>query len=158
MMQTRPGDIDPGIITYLQKERKMSVNQIDDLLNNRSGLLGIAGRGDMRDILFLAGEKVEDESYQPKGFDDCKQIDIDRAKLALKMFCYRVSKYIGAYNVILGGLDGLIFGGAIGSGSSILRRKISREISKTIKGVKITHLETNEELQIAKEIAHFLAK
>jgi acetate kinase len=152
MMQTRSGDIDPGIITYLQNENNFKAEQIDDLLNNQSGLLGISGRGDMRDILFLAGERVEDDNYKPEGFDNCSQSDINRAKLALEMYCYRVSKYIGGYGAILGDLDGIIFGGAIGSGSSVIRKRITSNISRAIEGVKITQIETNEELQIANEI------
>ncbi len=152
MMQTRPGDIDPGIITYLEKEEEMTTEQIDNLLNNDSGLKAVAGRGDMRDILFLAGEKVEDDNYQPKGFDDCQEEDIKLAKLALKMFVYRVKKYIGAYTAALTKLDGLVFSGSIGSGSSVIREKITRDLKHILKGTKITHLKTNEELQIAKEI------
>jgi len=152
MMQTRPGDLDPGIVIYLAKEKEMSIKQIEDLLNNTSGLKSIAGRGDMRDILFLAGEKVEDDDYEPKGFDDCKKEDIEMAKLALEMFVYRVKKYIGAYSAVLGEVDGLVFGGAIGNGSSVIREMITNDLKNILKGTKITHLKTNEELQIVREI------
>lgn len=158
MMQTRPGDIDPGIITYLEKERNLTSNQIEDILNNQSGLLAIAGRSDMRDILFLAGEKIEDDNYQPKGFEKCGQEEVDRAKLALEMFIYRVQKYIGAYTAVLGRTDLIVFGGAIGSGSSVIREKITRDLSFMLKGTKITSLETNEELQIARDIDLELSK
>ncbi|MCX6876488.1 MAG: acetate/propionate family kinase [Verrucomicrobia bacterium] len=104
LMGTRSGDLDPGVVTYLEREEGMTGTQIDELLNKRSGLLGISGiSSDMREILKAA------EAGQP------------RALLALKTYCYRVRKYIGAYVASMGGLDAVIFTGGIGQGSAEVR-------------------------------------
>jgi len=153
MMQTRGGDLDPGIILYLIEHQNYNLKKLTQLLNYKSGILGITGKyQDMRDILFLAGEKVEDEDYKPEGFDNCTKEDIKRAKLALEIFIYRVQKYIGGYTAILGGLDGLIFGGAIGAGSSVIRNRITTGIEEVLGKIKAVKIKTDEEKQIAKEI------
>jgi acetate kinase len=104
IMGTRSGDIDPGIITYLEREEGLTGAQIDQILNKQSGLLGLSGiSGDMREIEQAAAEGDT------------------RALLALKAFCYRVRKYIGAYLAAMGGLDVLIFTGGIGQGSAGVR-------------------------------------
>lgn len=104
IMGTRSGDLDPGVIAFLERNEKLSVPQIDELLNKKSGLLGLSGvSSDMREIL-----KAADEGNR-------------RALLALKTFCYRVRKYIGAYAASLGGLDALVFTGGIGQGSAVVR-------------------------------------
>jgi acetate kinase len=104
IMGTRSGDLDPGVITYLQREDGLTVAEIDHLLNKKSGLLGISGiSGDMREI----------EQAAATG-------DV-RALVALKAFSYRVRKYIGAYLAAMGGLDVLIFTGGIGQGSAGVR-------------------------------------
>jgi len=74
-----------------------------------------------------------------------------RAKLALEIYCYRIKKYIGAYFAILGGLDALIFTGAIGYGSRIIRNMVTKDLS-VLKRVKILSIESNEELMIAREV------
>jgi acetate kinase len=104
IMGTRCGDLDPGVITYLQLEDKLTGDQIDQLLNKKSGLLGLSGiSGDMREVeQAAAGGDV-------------------RALIALKAFSYRVRKYIGAYLAAMGGLDVLIFTGGIGQGSAGVR-------------------------------------
>ncbi|MFI5131471.1 MAG: acetate/propionate family kinase, partial [Chitinophagales bacterium] len=104
IMGTRCGDLDPGVITYLEREAGLKAEQIDQLLNKQSGLLGLSGiSGDMREIEKAAGDG-----------------DI-RALVALKAFTYRVRKYIGAYVAAMGGMDVLIFTGGIGQGSSGVR-------------------------------------
>jgi len=104
IMGTRCGDLDPGVITYLERETGMKAEQIDQLLNKQSGLLGLSGiSGDMREI----------EKAAMNG-------DI-RALIAVKAFTYRVRKYIGAYLAAMGGMDVLIFTGGIGQGSSVVR-------------------------------------
>jgi acetate kinase len=104
IMGTRCGDLDPGVIAFLERNEKLTVPQIDELLNKKSGLLGLSGiSSDMREIL--------------KGADDGNR----RALLALKAFCYRVRKYMGAYVASLGGLDAIVFTGGIGQGSSVVR-------------------------------------
>lgn len=107
IMGTRSGDVDPGALTYLLREGAVSPETLDDLLNHRSGLLGISGSsGDM--VALLAKEA---QGY-PTAHD------------AIEMFCYRVRKYIGAYIAVLGRADAVVFGGGIGERSPEIRRRI----------------------------------
>ncbi|MGH8092929.1 MAG: acetate/propionate family kinase [Chthoniobacterales bacterium] len=104
VMGTRCGDLDPGIIGFLERSVRLTSAQIDEMLNKKSGLLGLSGvSSDMREILTAAGQGNR------------------RAILALKTFCYRVRKYIGAYVASLGGLDAVVFTGGIGQGSAVVR-------------------------------------
>ena len=104
IMGTRCGDLDPGVVTFLQRSEGMDAAQVDELLNKKSGLLGLSGlSGDMREILEAA-----DEGHA-------------RAQLALKAYCYRVRKYIGAYIAAMGGVDAVIFTGGVGQGSAMVR-------------------------------------
>jgi len=108
MMATRPGDIDPGVILHLMTKEHMSPKEVSDMLNKKSGLLGISGVSkDVRDLL---------KSKNP------------RAKLALEIFCYRITKYIGAYAAALGGLDAVVFTAGIGQNSGLLRGMILKEL------------------------------
>ena len=103
-MGTRCGDLDPGVIGFLERTEKLTPSQIDEILNKKSGLLGLSGiSSDMREIL-----KAADEGDR-------------RALLALKTYCYRVRKYIGAFIASLGGVDAVIFTGGIGQGSATVR-------------------------------------
>jgi acetate kinase len=103
IMGTRCGDVDPGVIGFLERDG-LTGAQIDEILNKKSGLLGLSGvSSDMREVL-----KAADEGNH-------------RALLALKAFCYRVRKYIGAYVASLGGLEAVIFTGGIGQGSAVVR-------------------------------------
>jgi acetate kinase len=103
IMGTRSGDLDPGVIGFLERDG-LTGAQIDEMLNKKSGLLGLSGvSSDMREILTAADQGNR------------------RALLALKAFCYRVRKYIGAYVAALGGLDAVIFTGGIGQGSAVVR-------------------------------------
>ena len=111
VMGTRSGDIDPGLLIYLLKNGDYNVNTLDDLLNQRSGLLGLSGNsGDVREL-----EKAAEEG-------DTK------AELALELFAYRVSKYIGAYAVALEGVDAIAFTGGIGQHSRLMRSRICRRL------------------------------
>jgi acetate kinase len=104
IMGTRSGDLDPGVLAFLERTEKLTSAQIEELLNKKSGLLGLSGiSSDMREIL-----KAADEGHQ-------------RALLALKAYCYRVRKYIGAYVASMGGLDTVIFTGGVGQGSAVVR-------------------------------------
>jgi acetate kinase len=106
-MTTRSGDLDPALPLYLIEKAGFSPDEVDDLLNKRSGLLGMSGRSaDIRDLL-----KAETDADAG-------------ARLALGVFCYRVRKYIGAYAAALGGLDAIVFGGGIGENSAELRARI----------------------------------
>ncbi len=107
MMGTRPGDLDPGALSYLLREAGVSVEELDDILNHRSGLLGVSGSsGDMATLL------AEEAQGYPRSRD------------AIEMFCYRVRKYIGAYIAVLGRVDAIVFGGGIGERSPEIRRRI----------------------------------
>ena len=104
IMGTRCGDLDPGVLAFLEREEKLSASKSEDLLNKKSGLLGLSGiSSDMREIL-----RAADQGNR-------------RALVALKAYCYRVRKYIGAYVASMGGLDAVIFTGGVGQGSSIIR-------------------------------------
>ena len=106
MMGTRSGDIDPAIIPFLMKERDLSMVEIDDILNKQSGLKGICGMNDMRDI-HGAAEKGD-----------------TKAALAVDMFVYRIKKYIGAYYAVTGPLDALVFTAGIGENDDIVRARV----------------------------------
>jgi acetate kinase len=104
VMSSRPGDIDPGIVVYLQKAAGFSIEETERLLNVSSGLLGISGiSGDMRSLL---------ESSEPS------------ARLAIDIYCYRARKYIGAYAAALGGVDAILIGGGVGENAPVIRGKI----------------------------------
>ena len=104
MMGTRSGSIDPAIVTYLLREKQVSAEQIDQLLNEKSGLLGISGvSSDMRKIVAAMKEGHE------------------RAKLAFEMFVHRLKYYAGAMSASLGGMDVLVFSGGIGENSREVR-------------------------------------
>ncbi len=135
MMISRSGDIDPGVITYLQKKEGLNVDEINKILNFESGVYGVCGEKDWLTVL----KKMK------QGNKECK--------LAFDMFCLRVKKYIGAYYAELGGLDALIFTGSIGSGDKKTRETICEKLP-FLERVKIEAIETNEELQIAKEITN----
>ncbi|MCF6153993.1 MAG: acetate/propionate family kinase [Candidatus Brocadia sp.] len=104
IMGTRCGDVDAGVITFLERTAGLTVQQIDELINKKSGLLGLSGiSSDMREILKAS------EAGEP------------RALVALKTYCYRVRKYIGAYVAAMGGLDAVVFTGGVGQGSAMVR-------------------------------------
>jgi len=104
VMATRSGDLDPTVITYLQRQAGLSADELEQMLNKQSGLLGLSGdSGDMRLLL---------------------NSDSSDAQLAVDLYCYRVRKYIGAYLAVLGGVDAILFGGGVGENSSQVRMKI----------------------------------
>ncbi len=140
MMMTRPGDIDSGALLFLAKKEKISIPQLDDILNKKSGVLGISGVStDLREVRGAA-----------KGGNR-------RAKLSIDVFCYRIQKYIAAYYGILGKVDVLVFTGAIGVGSRSIRNKITKGL-KILKDVKILVIPTDEEMQIVQEVEEYLKK
>lgn len=155
IMGTRSGDIDHAIIFYLVDTLGYSLGEVKTLLTNKSGMLGLTGHIDLRDI----------QSGAEEGNKDCM--------LALEMNAYRIKKYIGAYAAAMNGLDAIVFTAGIGENSSILRGMVCsqmeylgleldthknevrsqqvREINATTSKVKILVAPTNEELEIAKE-------
>ena len=128
VMGTRSGDIDPAIILYMQRELGMSVDEVDKLLNKKSGLLGISGNNDVRSLI---------------------ESDSEKSKLALDIMIRRIKKYIGSYMALLGRVDAIVFTGGIGEHSSYIRDAVlDNDFAKNIKTLVI---ETNEELEIANE-------
>jgi len=108
VMGTRSGDMDPAVPLYLVKDLGMSPEAVDDLLNQQSGLQGLCGRRDMRDIQ-----------------EQARQAD-RAAQTALEVFVYRIQKYIGAYTAVLGGVDAIVFTAGIGANSALVRREVLR--------------------------------
>lgn len=161
IMGSRSGDIDQSVIFYLVNNLGYCVTEINNILNKKSGMLGLTGYSDLRNI------EVEAE----KGNKDCQ--------LALEMNAYRIKKYIGAYVSVMNGLDAIIFTAGIGENSSTLRQLICnemdylgiqidntkneirsnalREIQHSSARVKIIIIPTNEELEIAKQSYQLLS-
>ncbi len=147
VMGSRSGDIDPSIIFYLQRHKGYDIDKIDHLLNHESGLIGLCGEKDMRDIVKKA---KTNEDY----------------RLALDVFVYRIQKYIGAYMAILGSVDAIVFTGGIGEHSCEVRemvcagleglgviidpdKKENTEVQSDSSSVRICVISTDEELEIA---------
>jgi acetate kinase len=155
VMGTRCGDLDPSIPFYLARSTGKSYDEIEKILNKESGLKGICGYNDMREV-----ERLAAGGNTP-------------AKLAIEMFCYRIKKYIGAYYAAIGSLDAIIFTGGIGENSNVIRKescaglqnlgiaideaknhvrasKIT-DISASSSKIKVIIVPTNEELEIAQQ-------
>lgn len=161
VMGTRCGDIDPAIHYYLAANTGMDLAEIDNMLNRRSGLAGICGLNDMRD-LHAARENGD-----------------TRAQLAFDMFCHSIRKYIGAYCAVLGRVDALIFTAGIGENDDLARGAIcaglgglnivldaaknglrsgeARDISAAESKVKVLVVPTNEEIAIAEATMRVLS-
>jgi acetate kinase len=127
MMGTRPGDLDPGALSYLLRDAGLSADELDDVLNHRSGLLGVSGSSS--DMAILLSDEAQGHP---------------RANAAIEMFCYRVRKYIGAYIAVLGHVDAIVFGGGIGERAGEIRRRIIEPLEPV--GVRIDD-ERNESLK-----------
>ncbi len=120
-MGTRTGDIDPAIVPFLMEKENLSVGEVNDVLNKKSGVLGVSGlSSDFRDL-----EQAAEQGNK-------------RAELALSMFAYSIIKYIGAYTAALGGLDAVVFTGGIGENSKDMRDRV-------LKGLAYTGLQIDEE-------------
>lgn len=110
VMATRSGDLDPGLLVYLMRSENLNADQIDDLVNRQSGLLGVSEISpDMRDL--LAAEATN-----------------SRAVDAVAIFCYQAKKWIGAFAAALGGLDTLVFAGGIGEHAPEVRARICKDL------------------------------
>ena len=157
MMATRSGNIDPAIPILLNKQG-LKPEEIENILNRKSGLLGISGfSGDMRDIIEKSQSLDEVESLtleNSKEFDSRKSQKL-RAGLALQMYAYQIKKYIGAYAVALGGLDALVFTGAVAEGSKLVRSMITHGLSEVLGRFETLIIPANEELAIAKKTLAF---
>lgn len=156
IMGTRSGDIDPAVVFFLHDKLGKSVGDIDNLLNKRSGLLGLTGANDLRDIQ----RRHEDGD--------------EAATLALTMYTYRIKKYIGAYFAVLGRVDAVVFTAGVGQNSALVRALVCdglaglgirldaarnearngddvREIQADDSAARVLVIATNEELEIARQ-------
>ncbi len=153
MMGTRSGAIDPAIHAYLAEHQKLSVKEIDEILNKKSGLKGICGMNDMRDI------------HAARESGDSK------AQLAFEMFCHGIKRHLGMYLAVLGGADALVFTAGIGENDEFVRAEVcsgledlgialdaglndrrsgeARCISRPNTKIPVLVIPTNEELEIA---------
>lgn len=161
MMGTRSGDIDGGAITFLEKKLCLDADGMSNLLNKKSGVLGITGiSSDMREI-----ESANDEGNE-------------RAKLALDMYSYRIKKYVGAYAAAMGGCDIIVFTAGVGENQASMREDVCKNMeymgvkldvdkNKTIRGeeaiistpdskVTVCVIPTDEELMIATDTMNLL--
>ena len=154
-MGTRCGDLDPAIHFYLAREAGLSMEEVEKLLNKQSGLKGICGANDMREIIRLA------------------ELGGQKAQLAIDLYCYRIKKYIGAYFAVLGHVDALVFTGGIGENAALIRQHSCEglnglgiildeqknasststlmEVQDARSKVNILVIPTNEELEIARQ-------
>lgn len=160
IMGTRSGDVDPSIIFHMVNSLGYSLDAVNNLLQKQSGMLGLTGFSDLRDI----------ESNAAKGNLDCQ--------LALDMNAYRIKKFIGSYAAVLNGLDAIIFTAGIGENSSYIRKLVCtdmdyfgleldsvtneirskeiREINTPDSKTKILVIPTNEEIEIANQVYELL--
>lgn len=160
IMGTRSGDIDPSIIFHLVNQYGFDVEQVSTLLNKQSGMVGLTGFSDMRDI------------------NNAQQQGNAEAKLALEMYAYRIQKYIGGYAAALNGIDAIIFTAGVGENDAATRLRVCtnmnflglqidaeknstvttgvREINTVNSAVKILIIPTNEELEIVKQCYQLL--
>ncbi len=156
-MSTRSGDLDPGLVWYLARTEQMSAKQFSEMVNFQSGLLGISEiSSDMRDLL---DREIQDE----------------RAAIAIALFCYQVKKWIGAFAAALGGVDTLVFAGGIGENAPTVRARIcdglgflgieleakrnaanEDVISAVTSRVPVRVIHTDEALMIARLVCHTL--
>ncbi len=154
MMGSRSGSVDPGVLTYLMEKENLSTQQINDIINKKSGLVGVSGvSSDMRDI------------------ENAIEQGNERARLAMDMYFYYILKYVSGYIAVLGGVDAIIFTGGVGENQPIMRKYVcdslaflgvdfNNELNDRIKGreteltfpnskVRVAVIPTNEELAIA---------
>lgn len=155
VMGTRSGDVDPAVVAHLARTAGMDIDAIDDLLNRRSGMLGLSGRQDLRDAIAAA------------------QAGDDVAGLALDVYCYRIRKYVGAYAAVLGRVDAIAFTAGVGENSATVRARSlagleafgieidaarnaepspgERDVATSSSPVRVLIVPTDEELEIARQ-------
>jgi acetate kinase len=160
IMGTRSGDVDQSVIFYLVNSLGYSLDDVNTMLQKQSGMLGLTGFSDLRDI----------EANAENGNVECQ--------LALDMNAYRIKKYIGAYTAVLNGLDAIVFTAGIGENSSYIRKLVCtdmdyfgleldqaknevrskeiREINTPNSRTKILVIPTNEEIEIANQVYELL--
>ncbi len=163
VMGTRSGDIDPALVFHLITTAGMTAQEVDTLLNKRSGMLGLCGENDLREVHRLIGEGSAD------------------AELALGVYVHRVRKYLGAYLAVLGRADAIVFTAGVGENDPEVRRRVvaglemigvaidpalnadarglsaPADISHRRSPVRVLVVPTNEELEIARQTAAAVA-
>jgi len=161
VMGTRSGDLDPAVLVHLHRQAGLSIDELDDLLNKRSGLVGLTGSGDMRDVQNAAAQ------------GDAASVE------ALAVWRHRMRHYLGAYIALLGGVDAIVFTAGVGENSALLRRRslagleflgiavdddrnelesrAERRISPDGAAVEVLVIPTNEELEIARQSLELLS-
>ena len=162
VMGTRAGDVDVAAVTYLMKKEGLTADEMDNILNKKSGVLGLSGvSSDFRDI------------------EEAAEAGNDRAEIALDVFAYKVAKRIGAYASAMNGVDAIVFTAGLGENSGATRRAIcdylgwmgvhidsynnslrgkAIEISATDSRIRVFVIPTNEELVIARDTRELLDK
>ncbi|UQD56780.1 acetate/propionate family kinase [Flavobacterium sp. K5-23] len=160
VMGTRSGDIDQSVIFYMVKSLGYTLDEVYNMLQKESGMLGLTGYSDLRDI----------EAHAEKGNANCQ--------LALAMNAYRIKKYIGSYTAVMNGLDAIVFTAGVGENSSYVRKLVCtdmeyfgieldnekneirskeiREINLPESKTKVLVIPTNEEIEIAKQVYNLL--
>lgn len=155
IMGTRSGDIDPAIIFYLSQQKGLAIQEISDLLNKESGMKGLTGLTDMRDV------------------EKCQREGDPAATLALEMYAYRVKQFVGSYAAAMNGVDAIVFTAGIGENDTSIRKMVCEEMDYlgitwdeekdknrkddvheiNVDGAKtkVLIIPTNEELEIAKQ-------
>jgi acetate kinase len=157
VMGTRSGDVDPALVLHVHRTRKLSTEEIDAVLNSRSGMLALAGDNDMREVQrrVRAGDPA--------------------AELALDVYCYRIRKYVGSYLAALGGADAIVFTAGVGENDPVVRARsleglhrlgieidpARNEAGETVispdgSAVTVLVIPTNEELEMATQAAELV--
>jgi acetate kinase len=147
-MSTRCGDIDAAIPLYLIREMGMTPDQVDDALNKQSGLLGISGYKDLRDVMAAAGIRIP--GYVLKGKVSAEKRK--RAGLAIDIFAYDVARYIAQFAGLMGGVDAVVFTAGIGERSEFIRKAVMAMVPLPGK-FKVLVVPTDEEGMIARDAA-----
>ena len=158
VMGTRSGDVDPALVLHVRRTHNLCTDEIDAVLNARSGLLALAGDNDMREVQrrVVAGDAA--------------------AELALDVYCYRIRKYVGAYLAVLGGADAIVFTAGVGENDAVVRARSlaglerlgiavdparnagnSTVISPDGAAVAVLVIPTNEELEMATQAASLVS-
>lgn len=161
MMGTRVGDVDPGALTFLMLKHNLTVDQLQKIINKESGMLGVTGMSDMREVESAVNEGNE------------------IAKLGLDMYQHRITKYIGAYAAEMGGVDIIVFTGGVGENQISLRAEVCEPLkfmgveidpkANNVRGedavissadskVKVCVIPTDEELMIARDTEAIVSK
>lgn len=160
VMGTRSGDVDPGILSYLSRNLDMTLAEVDTELNKRSGMLGLTGHTDMRDV------------------ESAIEAGDERARLGMDVYLHRLVFYIGGYAALLGGLDAITFTAGVGENSSFVRSEVCkrlgslgveldeqanairskepRVVSSPNSKVSVCVIPTNEELAMARQAVELL--